>query len=214
MKYLKLFFKVFLSIFILPLIYFLIAIILTWIPVNSDFDTSKGENQIYLSTNGVHADIIIPIEYFDSDFINQLDADPSVKYLSFGWGDQNFYLNTPTWADLTFNNAVKALFIDSPTLIHLTKYSGISQHWVRTHVNQTQLEKLKSQILNSFEFKNDKLQVLEGAGYHSNDNFYKATGSYNLFNTCNSWTNKVLKNSGLRACVWTPFDFGIINKYE
>ncbi|QCK14460.1 TIGR02117 family protein [Mangrovivirga cuniculi] len=214
MKYLKLFFKVIFSLLLLPLIYFLIAIILTWIPVNNDFDSSAGENQIYLSTNGVHADIIIPIDYFDSAFINQLDTNPTVEYLSFGWGDENFYLNTTTWADLTVKNAITALFVDSPTLIHLTKYSNVSDHWVKTNINHQQLGKLKSQIVSSFEYDNGKVQLLEGAGYHSNDNFYKATGSYNLFNTCNSWTNKVLKNSGLRACVWTPFDFGIINKYE
>ncbi|REG87882.1 uncharacterized protein DUF2459 [Winogradskyella sediminis] len=56
--------------------------------------------------------------------------------------------------------------------------------------------------------------ILENQGYSSIDDFYKAKGSYSCFKTCNSWVNSAFKESGLKSCLWTPFDFGLMNKYE
>jgi hypothetical protein len=39
-------------------------------------------------------------------------------------------------------------------------------------------------------------------------------GSYNLFHTCNTWTNDALKAGGQKACWWTPFDAGIFRQYQ
>ncbi|MBL4888255.1 MAG: DUF2459 domain-containing protein, partial [Flavobacteriaceae bacterium] len=47
-----------------------------------------------------------------------------------------------------------------------------------------------------------------------NDDFYKANGSFSCLKTCNSWANSAFKESGLKSCFWTPFDFGLINKYK
>ena len=71
--------------------------------------------------------------------------------MSFGWGDENFYLNTPTWNDLTFRNAFSALFLDSNTLIHLTKHSRMNSEWTIVNLNEKQLLKLNKYILNSFQ---------------------------------------------------------------
>ena len=56
--------------------------------------------------------------------------------------------------------------------------------------------------------------MLQGYTYGNNDQFYEAVGSYSCFKTCNTWTNQALKESKLKACLWTPFDFGIISKYD
>ncbi|WP_370569699.1 DUF2459 domain-containing protein [Flaviramulus sp. BrNp1-15] len=44
--------------------------------------------------------------------------------------------------------------------------------------------------------------------------FIKQKESYSCLKTCNSWVNSALKMSDLKSCYWTPFDFGIINKYN
>ena len=56
--------------------------------------------------------------------------------------------------------------------------------------------------------------ILKNKGYTSNDDFYKAKGNYSCFKTCNSWVNTGFKESGLTSCLWTPFDFGLLNKYQ
>ena len=169
---------------------------------------------IYLNTNGVHLDIIIPVSEIDNDLKKGLKMKDE-KYLSFGWGDENFYLNTPTWNDLTFKNAFSALFLDSNTLSHLTKYSEKNSEWTVVNLNEKQLAKLNKYILTSFKFdESGNKMILENKGYSTNDDFYKAIGSYSCIKTCNSWANSALKRSDLKSCYWTPFDFGIINKYK
>jgi len=56
--------------------------------------------------------------------------------------------------------------------------------------------------------------ILPDKGYTKIDDFYRAKESYSYFNTCNSWVNKGFKESGIKACYWTPFDFGLLKKFE
>ena len=69
---------------------------------------------------------------------------------------------------------------------------------------------MRTFILNE---KGEKI-LLKNKGYTSRDDFYKAKGSFSFYKTCNSWVNTGFKKSGLKACLWTPFDFGLMNKYR
>ncbi len=135
--------------------------------------------------------------------------------MSFGWGEENFYLNTPTWNDLTFGNGFRALFLKSSTLIHLTRYEQKRNDWIEIKVSEMELKDLNSYIFDSFKTNNDGSKImLENKGYSINDDFYKAKGNYSCFKTCNSWVNSGFKQSGLKPCLWTPFDFSLMNKYK
>ena len=61
--------------------------------------------------------------------------------------------------------------------------------------------------------KGKTIFIPTNAVYGKKDAFYEATGSYHLFSTCNTWTNRALKYSNKKACFWTPFDTGILNQY-
>lgn len=200
---------------VIPIIYILISLVLTAITVNKNESILNANKTIYLNTNGVHLDIIIPVSEIDNNLKKGLIKTKDVNYLSFGWGDKNFYLNTPTWGDLTLKNAFNALFLNSETLIHLTRYSNKNPKWIAVKINENQLKKLNIYILNAFEFdKHGNTIILENKGYSTNDDFYRAKGSYSCFKTCNTWINTALKTSGLKCCFWTPFDFGVIDKYK
>ncbi|MEP1487021.1 MAG: TIGR02117 family protein [Algibacter sp.] len=214
MKYLKKILKLVLGILLIPVIYLLVSLLLTSITVNKSGVSLDSKHKIYLNTNGIHLDIIIPVSEIDDELLSGLKMKDE-KYLSFGWGEESFYLNTPTWGDLTFKNAFRALLLDSNTLIHLTRYSQINSEWTIVNLDEKQLEKLNTYVLNSFTLdKSGNKIILENKGYAFNDDFYKATGSYSCIKTCNTWVNSALKKSDLKSCYWTPFDFGIINKYK
>ncbi|MCF7568894.1 DUF2459 domain-containing protein [Sabulilitoribacter arenilitoris] len=214
MKYLKKILKFILGVLALPTIYLLVSLLLTAITVNKNETDLYTEKEIFLSTNGIHLDIIIPTSEIEDELINGLKMKDE-KYLSFGWGDESFYLNTPTWSDLTFKNAFSAMFLKGNALIHLTKYSEKNPKWIVVSINAEQLSKLNKYILNAFKLdENGNKTILKNKGYTLNDDFYKAKGSYSILKTCNSWANSALKTSGLKSCYWTPFDFGIINKYK
>jgi len=215
MKIGKKIFKWILYLLLIPTIYIVISLLLSSITVNIKENNDNSKKLIYLSTNGAHLDIVIPIENIDNLVLTGIKYNRNERFLSFGWGDENFYINTPIWEDLTFSIAFKALFLKSSTLIHVTRYKQKRSDWLEIKVNESELQKLNRYLLNTFEINENGMKIiLKNKGYSSIDDFYKSKGSYSCFKTCNTWVNIGFKESGLKACLWTPFDFGLMNKYK
>lgn len=201
---------------LVPILYIIISLIFSAITIDRKIeDHQVSDKTIYLSTNGIHLEIVIPKNDIDSLLLHGLNQETSDNYLSFGWGDENFYLNTPTWGDLNFNNALKALFFSKAALIHVTRYKSKHDNWVEIKISETELEQLNAYLQNEFRTnKNGMKVILENQGYSSVDDFYKAKGSFSYLRTCNTWVNSGFKQSGLEACLWTPFDFGLLRIYD
>lgn len=205
--------KTFFYAILLPITYLVCSFLFSAITVNSNFDKNIGNKTIYLNSTGVHLDIIIPIDDVSEKLKTDLEFPSSAKFLSFGWGDENFYLNTPTWGDLTFKNAIKAGFLKSPSLIHSKYFLLEEEGWVKVRLGKIKLKKINNYIFDFFDLEKGTKKMIS-KGYGVNDNFYKAKGSYSIFKTCNTWVNSALKESEMKACFWTPFDFSIIDKYK
>lgn len=142
-----------------------------------------GSEKIYLHDNGMHIDIIIPSE--DGSFI------------AYGWGSKIFFMEIPSWDDLTFSTGFKALFTKPASCMRVTKYSTWYPEWKEVKLSKEQLLKVKSEI--DIKFTYDDI----GNRIHIKDGFYEAEGNYNALNTCNTWANEVLKSAGLRAKLYT-----------
>ena len=175
-------------------------------------------------TNGVHTDIVVPLKTKQIDwskkvkFEDTMGKDTIMQYVAFGWGDKEFYLETPTWADLKFKTAFKAIFGLSATAMHTTFYKNINEgnDCKKVNLSKEQYSRLIKFIVSSFiTDKNGNFEnIITNANYGNNDAFYEAKGSYNLFSTCNTWTNDALKACGQKACLWTPYDKGIFYHYK
>lgn len=169
-----------------------IYLALTNITVNNTQE--KHSQYIYLNDNGIHVDIIIPsvdtIEVIEEDGIRWYSLD--TIYTSYGWGSEIFYTQVPTWDDLTFTLAFKALFTHPRSIMNVFTYNNIKSNWVKVSVSENQFEKLVENINKEFIIKSN----------------------YHIFNTCNTWVNRILKESGLKACLWTPFSRDIIKMYN
>ena len=217
MKWLKHIFKWSLYlIFGIPLLFLCVSYIMTQITVNdNEPELVIPEGFIFLNTSGIHLDIIIPKNLMSEALARDLVQFNGEDYLSFGWGEENFYLETPTWGDLTFYNACQALLWKSSSLMHVTRHQEIDPKWVKIPISSDQLERLNQFILSAFTTdKHGRKLLLEEPGYSKYDNFYEANGDYYCLNTCNSWVNDGFKACGLKACFWTPFDFGLMNLHS
>lgn len=215
MKVIKKVLKGVLCFSLIPITYLIVSLGLSSITVDRKADNVDSDKSIYLSTNGIHLDIVIPRGNFDSLLLAGIEHEKTDNYLSFGWGEENFYLNTATWEDLTFSNAFRAMFLKSTTLMHVTRHRKQRSGWVEIKVNESESQKLNSYLLNTFKTNENGMKIiLKNKGYSTVDDFYIAKGSYNCFKTCNSWVNSGFKKSGLKSCLWTPFDFGLLNKHE
>lgn len=200
---------------VIPVTYMIVSLILTYVSVNKNQDVSQNEHNIYLSSNGVHLEIIVPKKNLELSVLNGLKSEEQARFFSFGWGDRTFYVETPTWGDLTFINGFRALFVNTSTLLHVTRYPTTREDWVEIKISTTQLKKINSYISHAFlKDSSGKKIILPGSGYYKNDDFYEATGNYNCFRTCNSWVNSGLKQSGIKACLWTPYDFRLLALHQ
>jgi uncharacterized protein (TIGR02117 family) len=180
---------------------------------------------IYIKTNGVHTDLVLPVKNDQLDWSKeikyantQLKDTSNMKFVAMGWGDKGFYLQTPTWADLKFSVAFRAMTGLSTTAIHATFYETLPDNasCKKIMISNSQYSRLINFIENSFQKDSagHMIKIITTAHYNQADAFYEANGSYSLFHTCNTWANNGLKACGQKACLWTPFDTGIFLKYK
>jgi uncharacterized protein (TIGR02117 family) len=222
-KILRIFAFALLTVLSAMVFYGLVAVILSAIPVNAKGHPPEGII-IYIITNGVHSDLVLPIGNSHKDWRHEVKfehtagKDTSYRFVAFGWGDKEFYLETPTWSDLKFSTAVKSTFGLGPSAVHTTFYRNMSEGdgCIKLFLSEEQYLQLVEFIGNTFEKDEagNLRHIQTDAVYGSNDAFYEAHGRYNLFKTCNTWTNTGLKISGQKACLWTPFDKGIFWQYR
>jgi uncharacterized protein (TIGR02117 family) len=191
--------------------YLLAAVVLSLLRTYPQETNCEEQTEIYVSTNGVHIDVILPVDRLEKEFVKQLQLPRGTKYVAFGWGDKNFYINTPQWKDLTVPTALTALFLKSECAMHVTAHTQPWSSWRKMALCPEQVNRLLNYIWNSFnKDSNGKIRQLGIKGYGSNDFFFDARGSFSLFKTCNVWVNVALKKAGVKTSLWSPFAFGIL----
>ncbi len=219
----KLLLKIVLSIILLLLIYGISAVIFSVIPVNKNQSENAKEYTIYIKSNGVHTDLVLPIKTDVKDWSEKIkfesiqSKDSTHQFLAFGWGDKGFYLDTPVWSDLKFSTAFKAAFNLGTSAMHTTFYKQIqeTENCVKIEISKEQYEKLITFIEASFQYDTNGNPIfIDATTYGKNDSFYEAHRTYNLFYTCNTWANQALKKGDLKAAFWTPADKGIFYHYQ
>lgn len=197
-----------------------IVLLTSIIPVNNKKAVAK-EYEIYILTNGVHTDIVLPIQsevcnWLDKIPLTSVSNSPNAKFIAMGWGDKGFYLETPTWADLKLSTACKAATGISTSAMHCTFYGSMKEgeRCKKIFLSREEYQNLVHFVQDSFQQKsNDFIKINTNAVYGERDVFYEANGSYSLFYTCNTWANQALKAANQKAALWTVFDFGIFYHY-
>jgi uncharacterized protein (TIGR02117 family) len=198
------------------------AFVLSRIPVAKAHPDAAPDVTVYLHTNGVHTDIVLPIKTAQLDWSRQLpfanipSQDTTMRYIAFGWGDKGFYLDTPTWAELKFSTAFVAAFWLGSSAMHTTYFHSMvpGPDTVPLHLSHAEYADLIAYIKRSFRLDaGGRAQHIKGHSYGPDDAFYEANRVYSFLYTCNTWTNNALKASGQKACLWTPADSGIFYQY-
>jgi len=223
-KYFRILLKSIGAVLGIVVLYLLCGYFIPFIEVPAEKTNEPETVDIYLYTNGVHTDIVVPVKNEQYDwskiipFENTRSQRTDYQYLSVGWGDKGFYLDTPTWADLKFSTAFNAAFWLSESAMHCTFYDKMTEgkDCVKISVTKAQYGHLIQYINNKFDHDRNGNVILikTDAVYGNNDAFYDAQGRYSFLNTCNTWANNALKAAGQKAALWSPSDFGIFQHYE
>lgn len=193
----------------------IMAILLPYIKVNTGFTPAQNGVKIFIHSNGVHTDFVVPVRnatiHWDTLFKPaDFAVDSSWNYIALGWGDKGFFLNTPTWADLKFSTAFVAASGIGESAVHASYMQSApvaGDHTLSFQISAEQYSRLVNYIRNSLA---NGVQMINHAGYGQHDRFFEANGRYSLFKTCNEWTGDGMEEAGLPVGIWTPLEFGIM----
>ncbi|MBA9072103.1 uncharacterized protein (TIGR02117 family) [Flavobacterium gossypii] len=222
-KILRLLLKFLLGILAFFVLYIIVALVLPRFSVNSEDKNPTEDVAIYIKSNGVHTDIVVPIKTEYKDWSEKIkfdhiaSKDAAMQFIGFGWGDKGFYLNTPEWSDLKFSTAFNAAFYLGTSAMHATFFKQLKENedCIKINISKEEYAKLIKYIEDSFQYDADGNPILiHATTYGQNDSFYEANRKYSLFYTCNTWANNALKSADQKAAVWTPSDTGIFCHYR
>jgi uncharacterized protein (TIGR02117 family) len=194
-----------------PVLYLAVAFGLAFATPRAPLPAEDGI-AVYACDNGVHADLVLPVKAGVVDWRAELPEAVPMRaseqdYVSFGWGSRDFYINTPTWADLRVGTALKAVLWDV-TVVHVENRGPPSPQeacgtWV---VDAHAYQRIAVYVAASFQTPT----ALVARGYGPRDTFYAANGRYTIIDTCNQWTGQALRAGGAPVAPWTPFSFLVL----
>jgi uncharacterized protein (TIGR02117 family) len=204
----------------LPLLYFLAALILGMIPANVSFhQATEGGVVIYIRSNGIHTDIVMPKVNAEADwrpYARPADLrDPrwgAADHVAIGYGARLFYLNTPTWGDLSIPVAFRSMTGGDTPLVHVEHVDRPHREdWQRPlRLTSEQYRRLAAYVRASFRLDADGAPIHVPGGYGDADTFYEGDGSFSMFYNCNAWTGAALRAAGIRMGLWTPFEQSVM----
>lgn len=198
-------------------IYVLVGIGGSLIPANNGWQEPERGITLYVHDNGIHTGLVLPRRNAVADWSDLVRpehlTDPryASDHLLFGWGDRVFYLETPTWGDLSPGTALTALIGSEGALIHVdhVRAPEPADNLRPIRVTPEQYRRIADDIRVQFTLDSDGASQ-PVRGYGGNDVFYEAEGRYSALQTCNEWTGSILRDAGVRVGAWTPFNFGVM----
>lgn len=202
--------------------YFAATLIGSVIPVNSGWQETEDGVTLYLHDNGIHTSIILPCMIDGASDICPFPArdlpnrQVPARWQMVGWGDRDFFLNTPTWGDFDMSTAITAVKGSGGTLVHVDHLDNLPNAGLKSvRISRDAHQKILLRILNEATlYAPDGAKLRPIKGYGKNDLFY--TGGnydqtrYSMAYTCNNWVSDVLADAGIRTGYWTPLSFGVM----
>jgi uncharacterized protein (TIGR02117 family) len=203
----------------LPALYLLAALVGSVVPINGGWSEPAEGTTIYLADNGVHADIVMPVNAQGLDWRPLFPvrdfaaADPDARWIAFGAGDERVYLNTPTWWDLTPRTAWSAL-AGGRRVMHVEYIPDPSYAVREIRLRPAEYRRLWAAIRADLALQRGHPLRIDHPGYGYSDAFYRATGKASAFRTCNTWVAGRFRLAGIKTSSWPPFVPGLVWRYR
>lgn len=212
--------RLLLAVLAVPALYLAAALVGALVPVNRSWEEPARGTTIYLRSNGLHVDIVMPAvaqgldwrPYFPRrDFA---DAPDSPRWFGFGAGEQAVFLDTPGWADLTPRTLWSAV-TGGQRVMHVDRTLKPGTGLVAIRLRPEEYRRLWAAVRAQLDLTpRGRPRRIDHRGYGPDDAFYSARGRASALSTCNNWVADQLRLAGVKVGAWTPFAQGLTWRYR
>ena len=154
---------------------------------------------IQVASNGWHTAIVVPAPALAATGLLPEAADfPDAAFLEFGWGDRTYY---PA-KEKTLGMTLAAALVPTPAVMHMagletTPKHGGGREVVSVALTEAGFLSLIEALAGEFERPGESRAEAVSRGLYPGSYFYNARGRFHLFNTCNTWTARMLRAAGV-----------------
>ena len=167
---------------------------------------------ILVVSNGFHSGLIIPRrilgEIAGQDGFGALIGVTTrfghYDWLEVGWGEERFYREVPSLRSMNWWLGLRALFAPgNRSVMHVVGIEGdprgpmAGADLVRLVLSRAGFSRLAAQLDRTFARGPDGRPVDLGPGLYGPSLFFRAIGTFGLFNLCNHWTARLLDAAGV-----------------
>ncbi|WP_345976987.1 DUF2459 domain-containing protein [Sulfurimonas sp. HSL3-7] len=176
----------------------------TLYPPNPDRNDNKT---VYVVNNyGWHTGIVLSRKDA-APYLHAFDDFKSARYLEIGWGDELYYQAKK----ITFWMSIRAAFWPTDSVLHVVALQDEPlAHFSDSDVVALELSnrgfiRLVEFIDNSFALDEKGEIITLGSGLYGTSRFYRAEGTFHLFNNCNTWSADAIRSSGFPISTFYVF---------
>ena len=163
-------------------------------------DGGPRSRLIQVASNGWHTAIVVPAPALAATGLLPETADfPDAAFLEFGWGDRVYY---PA-KEKTLGMTLAAALTPTPAVMHMAglaappDHRGTGLEVVSVALTEGGFLNLVEALAAGFERPGGARARAISRGLYPDSRFYNALGEFHLFNTCNTWTARMLRAGGV-----------------
>jgi uncharacterized protein (TIGR02117 family) len=164
--------------------------------------TSTATHTIFVDARGYHTDIGLRIADLTGPLAHVAHDYPGAHSLLIGFGDRTFVTTRDKWLGtwlLTLLPGKGAMLVTG--LTGDPDQAFIPPHIATLHVTAAQFAAIEDFVGNSFTQLPGGAPRFIGNGPYAGSRFYASSRTYDLLDTCNTWTAAALKSGGLTVPV-------------
>ena len=162
-------------------------------------DTGPYTRLIHVTSNGWHTAIVVPAPALVAmGAIPELEDFSGAAFLEFGWGDRTYYPAN----EKTLGMTLSAALVSTPAVMHVARHQAPPRNdsgyeVISVGLTEEGFRRLAKTLAAEFERPVDGRAEAISRGLYPHSYFYRAHGDFHLFNTCNTWTARMLSASGV-----------------
>jgi len=212
--------RLLLAVVAVPALYLVAALVGSLLPLNGGWKEPPAGTTVYLRSNGVHVDIVMPAVAQGLDWRplfparDFADAPAAPRWFGFGAGERRVFLETKSWADLSPRAAWSAI-AGGERIMHVDRTVEPGADLVAIRLRPEEYRRLWAAVRAQLALSPaGRPQRIDHPGYGPDDAFYRGRGRASALSTCNNWAADQLRLAGVKVGAWTPFAQGLTWRYR